>query len=661
MELSFGREVCCDIEQREWLLTNGLGSYASGTITGQVSRGYHGLLVAALQPPLGRTVLLSKLDETCCYDNQSYALSANQWADRVIELVGQVNLECFYLDGTMPVWHYACADALLEKRVWLQPGAQRTYIRYTLLRASLPLDLSVKALVNYRDHHGRTRTGNLTLHLSPTAQGVQILADLGTFYIYTDRGRVTLINQWYHNFLLLAEQERGLEALDDNLYAATFDITLEAGESITLVASIDPLTDLDSESALANQQAHETALLRAWHTAQPMAKIAPQWIQQLVLAADQFVVNRNLGDQANEGKSIIAGYHWFGDWGRDTMIALPGLTLTTGRYEIARLILDTFALYVSQGMLPNRFADHGTTPDDSEYNTVDATLWYFEAIRQYNLVTGDDQLLSELFPILAEIINWHLRGTRYNIKVDQQDGLLFAGQSGVQLTWMDAKVDNWVVTPRIGKPIEINALWYNALHSMISFAKRLGQPTQIYRELAAQTLCGLQRFWNEELGYCYDVLDTPEGNDISLRPNQIFAVSLAQSPLSTRQQRAVVDACSRALLTSYGLRSLDPSDPRYQGHYGGSPLERDSAYHQGTVWSWLIGPFALAHLRVYNNREQAASFLAPLAQHLRTAGLGTISEIFEGDAPFKPKGCIAQAWSVAEVLRVWHIIRNPSQ
>ena len=378
----------------------------------------------------------------------------------------------------------------------------------------------------------------------------------------------------------------------------------------------------------------------------------PPQIAQLTLAADQFVVKRPTTLDP-EGRSIIAGYHWFSDWGRDTMIALPGLTLSTGRPEIAASILRTYAQFVDQGMIPNRFPDEDQAP---EYNTVDATLWYLEAIRKYFAATGDLSLVAELFPVLETIIEWHRRGTRYNIKMDPDDGLLFAGEEGVQLTWMDAKFDNWVVTPRLGKPVEINALWYNALLTLADFARVLDLEPAPYEELAAKVRIGFNRFWNEEYGYCFDVLDTLEGsNDASLRPNQIFAVSLSRSPLDGRQQRSVVDACGRHLLTAHGLRSLSPQDSVYEGHYGGDLYKRDGAYHQGTVWSWLIGPFVEAHLRVYNDPQIARTYLDPLLRHLADHGVGSISEIYDGDPPFTPRGCIAQAWSVAELLRAWQL------
>jgi predicted glycogen debranching enzyme len=333
------------------------------------------------------------------------------------------------------------------------------------------------------------------------------------------------------------------------------------------------------------------------------------------------------------------------------MISLPGLTLATGRPEVGARILHTFAHYVDQGMLPNRFPDEDEAP---EYNTVDATLWYFEALRAYLAATSDEMLVNDLYPVLRDIVDWHQRGTRYGIQLDPEDGLLYAGQEGVQLTWMDAKVDGWVVTPRMGKAVEVNALWYNALRIMAEFARCLGKETQTYEDLADRTAEGFVRFWNGERGYCYDVIDGPDGDDPALRPNQLLAVSLEYSPLAAAQQRAVVDACARQLLTSHGLRSLAPDDPAYMGHYGGDRRQRDAAYHQGTVWGWLIGPFVQAHMRVYGDRGQARSFLRPLLQHLGGHGLGSLSEIFDGDAPFSPRGCTAQAWTVAEVLRAWH-------
>ena len=653
--LCFGRDLCSDPRfsaKREWLVTNGLGGYASGTVAGVLTRRYHGLLIAALQPPVGRTLLLTKLDETATYDGRAYPLFANRWRDGELEPEGYQHLERFHLEGTTPVWTFACADALLEKRVWMEQGANTTYIRYDLCRGSGPLDLSIKAIVNHRDHHGNTRAEGWRMNIERVPHGLQVMAgaDVTPFYLLSDHAGQFPQHEWYTGYYLDVEDYRGLDALEDNLYAGCFQVTLQPGESVTLVASTEANPSLDGLVAYADRQAYEERLLES---ARPYLASAPPAVEQLVLAADQFIVRRSLPEEP-EGRSVIAGYHWFGDWGRDTMISLPGLTLATGRHEVAARILTTFAHYAREGMLPNRFPDEGQAP---EYNTVDATLWYFEAVRAYHAAAGDDDLLHELYPVLKEIVGRHMGGTRYRIHVDPVDGLLYSGEAGVQLTWMDAKVGDWVVTPRTGKAVEINALWYNALRTLAGMARHLGPAHSgalaEYEELAGRVQASFGRFWNEALGCCYDVIDGPDGDDARLRPNQLLAVSLYHSPLGSAQQRAVVDMCARHLLTSHGLRSLAPDDPAYVGHYGGDRRQRDAAYHQGTVWSWLIGPFVSAHLRVYGDRALARSYLVPLLDHLSGACVGSISEIFDGDTPFAPRGAIAQAWSVAEVLRAW--------
>lgn len=375
----------------------------------------------------------------------------------------------------------------------------------------------------------------------------------------------------------------------------------------------------------------------------------PDWIEQLALAADSFLFARPLPDLP-DGESVIAGYPWFGDWGRDTMIALPGLTLATGRFDSARRILLTFARFVDQGMLPNVFPGAGETPD---YNTVDAGLWYFEAWRAYLEASNDWPVLTEVFPVLADMIDWHVRGTRYRIDMDPADGLIHAGEPGVQLTWMDAKVGDWVVTPRIGKPVEINALWYNALAIMADFAERLGQPPAPYQELAAKVRQGFQRFIRPNGAGLFDVLDSLDGDDPTSRPNQIFAVSLPHSPLDPEIQQTVVRVCGRELLTSYGLRSLAPSHPDYRPYYLGGVWERDGSYHQGPVWAWLLGHYALAEHRVHGDAAVAQARLRPIRDHLLDAGLGTVSEILDGAPPHVPRGAPAQAWSVACVLEAW--------
>ena len=665
MTIRFGREICGDLrtsEAREWLVTNGIGGYASGTVAGLLTRRYHGLLIAALNPPLGRTVLLAKLDETVTYDRRSFAIATNRWSSGTIEPKGYQLSEQFQLEGNIPLWTYACADALLTKQIWMQPGANTTYIRYRLQRCLRPVTLSIKALVNYRDHHSQTYGEDWQMVTTSRDRGVCVTAfpEAAPFYLLADRGTATVHQDWYREFELSTERFRGLRDREDHLHAATFEVELQPGEALTMVASTDPQPNLDGNAAFGERRAHEQTLLERWTASLAQTGDPPLWIQQLVLAADQFIVKRPL-PEAPEGQTVIAGYPWFGDWGRDTMISLPGLTIATGRPEIARTILSTFARYLDQGMLPNAFPEAGERPG---YNTVDATLWYFEAIRAYYLATQDDDLLQVIFPQLAEVIDWHCRGTRHHICRDPSDGLLYAGEEGTQLTWMDAKIGDWVVTPRMGKPVEVNVLWYNALLTMETIAQRLGKADQHYQRMAEKAAAGFQRFWCGRKGYCFDVIDGPQGNDDTLRPNQIFAVSLPMVAgeyghiplLPLEQQRAVVDACGRALLTSHGLRSLAPNEPHYQGHYGGNPYQRDSAYHQGTVWGWLLGPFVLAHLRVYKNPAQAQTLLDPMANHLMAHGLGSLSEIFDGDAPMTPRGCISQAWTVAEVLRAWHQI-----
>ena len=655
-KVAFGREICGSLEiaeQREWLVTNGIGGYASGTVSGNLTRRYHGLLLAALHPPVGRTQLVAKLEETANYDGSDHALATNRWASGAIEPKGYLNIESFRLVGTIPVWRFALADALLEKRIWMRQGENTTYVQYSLLRASGPLRLAVKALVNYRDFHSSTHAGDWRMQIESVKPGVRVVAFDGAtpFYLLSSDARFEPKHEWYRDCFMPAERYRGLDDHEDHLLAATTSVELVPGQSVTLVLTTNSQTELDGARALAECIEQEKELCSKWQGSDAQAaSSAPSWIRQLILAADQFIVKRSLPGEP-EGRSIIAGYHWFGDWGRDTMIALPGLTLTTGRPEIARKILFAFSRYVDGGMLPNNFPDAGGQP---EYNTVDAALWYFEAVRQYFETTRDAEAVSQLYPVLTQIINAHLKGTRYHIHVDDADGLLYAGEGGVQLTWMDAKVGDWVVTPRIGKPVEVNALWYNALKTMASLAPIAGKSAEPFQKIAEMVKKNFAKFWNSAANCCYDVIEDPRiGNDASLRPNQIFAVSLPESPLSPDQQKAVVDVCARRMVTSYGLRSLAQGEPGYQGHYGGGPRERDAAYHQGTVWGWLLGPFVLAHLRVYGDRKAAPSFLEPLGMQISAHGLGTLSEIYDGDAPFTARGCIAQAWTVAEVLRAW--------
>jgi predicted glycogen debranching enzyme len=630
---------------REWIVTNGIGGYASGTIAGVVTRRYHGLLVAALDPPLARTVLVTKIDTSVTLDGESVPLFSNQWDDGAspIEPKGFEHLTGFRLGGTTPVWSYEIDDARVEERVWMASGANTTYTMYDYVSGSRPLHLEGKVLANYRDFHQTTRSGDWHMAIGEVTDGIRIDAFDGAtpIHVLSNDATIEPRHEWYRNYFLSMEAFRGLDSLDDNLYAAHFHADLEPGESVTIVLSTEPDPQIDGAAALTERTRYESGLV-------DMAGVEnDERLTRLVLAADQFVVQRSL--DSGEGRTVIAGYHWFGDWGRDTMIALPGLTLATRRHADADQILRTFARHVDHGMLPNRFPDDGDSP---EYNTIDATLWFFEAIRAHHVATDDIGLVADLFPVLADIISWHQAGTRYGIQVDPVDGLLTGGELGVQLTWMDAKVGDWVVTPRIGKPVEVNALWYNALRTMAAFALSLGEDPEPYEAAADTAQAGFARFWNAERGFCFDVIDGPAGDDPALRPNQLFAVSLHHSPLPRDRQRGVVDSCTEHLLTPLGLRTLGPQEPGYRGRFEGGPVERDGAYHQGTVWPWLIGPFLDAHLRVYRDPQAVERMIEPLIAHLNTYGMGSIAECAEGDPPHGPRATIAQAWSVAEVLRV---------
>ncbi len=611
-----------------------------------LTRRYHGLLIATVDPPLGRRLVLAKADATLSDGTHEYPLFANRWSDGQIAPPGHLGIESFHLDHTVPVWMFAVGGRRVEARIWMEPGEDTTYLAWLLHPSageSDTLALRVTLLANNRDHHGDTWEEGFQPTLSLVGDTLRV-AD-GTRFTLSLRapgGRMTQQRAWYRNFDLPIEAERGLGSTDSHLCVGCAEIELRSGEWCGISASLrsDPSDDL--MSALQRRLVHDRQVLDE----------APAtdrgWISRLILAADSFVFARPL-PQVPDGQSVIAGYPWFGDWGRDTMISLPGLTLATGRPAVALRILRTFARFVSQGMLPNVFPGAGETP---EYNTADASLWFFEAWRAYLATTQDLASLREAFPVLVDMIDWHQRGTRYGIGVDATDGLLRAGQAGVQLTWMDAKVGDWVVTPRIGKPVEINALWYNALCIMSEFATRLGEADP-YAAQAATTRAGFGRFVRADGQGLYDVIDGPTGGDASIRPNQIFAVSLPHTPLSSAAQAEVVDVCRRHLLTSYGLRSLAPGAADYHARYGGDVRQRDGGYHQGAVWGWLLGHFALAAFRVTGDAATALALLEPMRDALADQGLGTLGEIYDGDAPHDPRGAPAQAWSVACTLQAW--------
>lgn len=657
IQLELGRNDCRNFHravEHEWLITNGIGGFACGTVCEANTRRYHGLLMAALTPPTGRTLLVSKLDISVRYLGRDYFLSSNEFADGTIAPEGFIHLESFHLELGLPVWRYAVADALLEKRIVMRPQHNTTLVNIKVLRASDRLELTLTPLCTYRDYHSHGH-GGWTPEIREIPDGFEVNAFPGAcrYRIACKQARFISDPAWHWQFKHRMETARGLDDLEDLFRPGYFSLTLIEGEQAQVVLSDELSVSEDFESVLQHIHTEQHHLLKR------LPASAPDWIRQLALAAGQFIVDRGQNGQT-AGKTIIAGYPWFTDWGRDTMIALPGLTLAIGRYELAAEILRTFAAHVSAGMLPNRFPDQDTHPD---YNTVDATLWFIHAIDQYIRYSGDLSLAKSMYPVLADIIDWHLKGTRYGIRVDSEDGLLAAGEPGVQLTWMDAKVDDWVVTPRIGKCVEINALWYNALNVISELGEQFGYTKQAgdYQQRAQQAKNSFQRFWNPDKNCLYDVIDGPEGEmhadgkryDGSLRPNQLFALSLPHCPLPERQQKAVVDQCEQALLTPFGLRSLASDEPGYAPYYQGNPAQRDGAYHQGTVWAWLIGPFVDAHYRVYQDREKALSFLEPLSLHLNSACSGQVSEIFDATPPFTARGCFAQAWSVGEILHVW--------
>jgi predicted glycogen debranching enzyme len=629
---------------REWLETNGIGGYASGTVSGANTRRYHGLLVAATKPPLGRAVLLSKLEETVLIDGERFELSSNQYPGTV-HPGGFRFLKSFRLDP-FPIWTYLAGDVEIEKKLFMVHGENTGILSWAVKgrkkNDTRDVSLEIRPLLAFRDHHHlRNSAEGFDTDFSVNGETVSVKpsTEMPTLFISSNAISIAKTGYWYQDFEYSIERERGFDFREDLFQPFVLNFVL--ADPAAVIAS-DERRNTDEIKSIEKSELKRRAALVA------KVKAKDQFVRQLLLAADQFVVGRG------KGNTVIAGYHWFSDWGRDTMIALPGLTLATGRPEIAKSILAQFSEHISEGMIPNRFPDEGEEP---EYNTVDATLWLFEAVRAYLEKSGDERFVREvLYDKLVDIIDWHVRGTRHKIHVDT-DGLLYAGEPRVQLTWMDAKVGDWVVTPRTGKAVEIQALWYNALRIMADLASRIGQSERSakYSEMAEVARASFNgQFWNAESECLIDVVDGDE-KDASIRPNQIFAVSLHHSMLDQERARKVVQNVERDLLTSVGLRSLSPDDPRYVPVYIGSPLERDSAYHQGTVWAWLIGPFVEAYRKTHSEdsdfAEKIEAFTGGFREHLNEAMLGQVSEIFDADPPHTPRGCAAQAWSVAELLR----------
>jgi predicted glycogen debranching enzyme len=666
--IELGRDALGTVDQtsrREWLVTNGIGGFAAGTLSLLNTRRYHGLLFAALRPPVDRVAMISKLDVGAWYGGAHVPLASNEFADGTIAPRGYRHLESFRLEGLVPVWTWLIADARIEQRLWMRHGENTTYVQFTRIGGSKDLRLSIEPLCTYRDYHSQSR-GERAFQVGPVVGGVRIQAHEGArpYRILGTGAELALEPQWHWSFRHREETARGLDDLEDVLRPARFTLRLESGQPQALVLTAEAHEPMPASEALSLERERQAELLeraRRMRSAAPSPRDSLP-IDRLALAADQFLVERRDPEAGMvSGKTVIAGYPWFSDWGRDTMIALPGLTLATGRSDIAVSVLRTFAKFVDQGMLPNRFPDAGEIP---EYNTADASLWFFVAIHEYLRASDDHAFAGEIYPTLRGMLEWHVRGTRFGIRMDEADSLLRAGESGVQLTWMDAKVGDWVVTARIGKPVEINALWFNAVSILRDLASDLGQAEdQVEYALLAERIrvSFEQRFWFEAGGYLYDVIDGPEGDadeagrrcDRSLRPNQIFALSLPHALLSGEKARRVLETCMVELWTPVGLRSLAPHDARYVGFYGGGPRERDGAYHQGTIWTWLLGPLVTAHYRLHGDAAVACAQLNGITAHLREGCIGSLSEIMDGDAPFDSKGCFAQAWAVAEVLRAW--------
>ncbi len=624
-------------DSREWLETNGIGGFAMGTVAGMNSRRYHGLLTVALRPPLGRVRLLSKFEETLIIDGERFDLSTNQYPGRVYP-DGFRYLKNFRVDP-FPVWTYQIGGVTLEKHVFMPHGMNAVICSWKGEGVG-SVKLELRPLLAFVDYHSMRHEGPADEWSVREAEGsisVEHQSNDATLHLASNASTIEHTPDWYRNFEYPLELERGFDEREDLFqpFAMRFDLSNTA----TVIASTE---------MIAVEMAERLEKLEITRRKSLMADASSAFEKQLVQAADQFIVRRG------SGYSIIAGYPWFSDWGRDTMIALPGLTLATGRPDIARDILLEFSRHISEGMIPNRFPDEGETAD---YNTVDATLWHFEAVRAYLAASGDDGLVrNELYEKLAGIVASHLSGTRFGIHVDT-DGLLYAGEPGTQLTWMDAKIGDLVITPRIGKPVEIQALWYNALRTMEDLAGCYGYDEDVQRFAAMADLAKLSfngLFWNPDENCLYDVVENGH-RDGSVRPNQLLAISLEHPILDESRWSEVVAKAEAELLTPVGLRSLSPNDPAYVGVYSGSPFERDSAYHQGTVWGWLIGPFIDAYRKtnpeVPDLEKRIRSFLSGFEEHLNQAGLAQISEIFDGDEPHTARGCPAQAWSVSEVLR----------
>ncbi len=649
--LELSREECIDPDRSaslEWLETNGIGGFASSTVSGISTRRYHSILTAAAKPPLGRVRMLSRFEELLTIGDREYSLSSNRFPG-TLHPRGFRYIESFRLDP-FPVWTLRIPDEDLEirKKIFAVHGENTVVCSWEIVPGLKALDepvsLEILPLMSFVDYHAIRREDDAVDQSYIATQNCVWMRpenDLPEIFFNHNASSVNRTGDWYHNFEYPVEEERGFDFHEDLFQPFSLDFDL-LKEPAVMIVSTRQINFSDSTEFEAAEKVRREGLCE-------IAGAESELERRLVVAADQFIVSRG------EGHTVIAGYPWFSDWGRDTMISLPGLTLATKREGIAKDILLEFSRHLSQGMIPNRFPDVGETP---EYNTVDATLWFIEAARAYDEHTGDHVFIrKELFPRFRDVIKAHLEGTRYGIRVDE-DGLLEAGEPGTNLTWMDAKYGDETFTPRIGKPVEIQALWYNALMTMKAFATRFKhrKKARKYEALAERAKASFnKKFWNADAECLYDVLTT-EGADASIRPNQIYAVSLHYSMLSHSRARKVVQTVEKELFTPYGLRSLERDDPRYCPVYIGSPYDRDSAYHQGTVWAWPMGAFIESLRKTYPKGRKLNQYIELIfdsfLEHTEMAGLGQVSEIFDGDDPHTPRGCFAQAWSVAELLRV---------
>ena len=651
--------------RREWLVTNGLGGYASGTVAGMLTRRYHGMLVASLPAPLGRMVLLNHLLERVRLPGRGVIWLGDQDEVAGPNAADQTeHLAEFRLELGLPVWIYRVDGFTIEKRVLMPYGQNTVHITYRVLKGEGTIRFNLRPSVHYRGYEASVDQATPQVYtIAATGQRYELSAgaDLPVLrmQLIGTRGALTLDEKGASDIPYQMEETRGYQWKGSLWSPGYFRADAAAGESVSLIASAEhweTVLALSPEVAAAAETERRRRLIAIGDRPD-----TDTFAAELMLAADQFIIRpagrveesaraRAAGDEV---RTVIAGYHWFTDWGRDTMISLEGLTLATHRYREAGYILRTFAHYVRDGLIPNMFPDGER---EGLYHTADATLWFFHAIERYTIATGDDETLRKLLPVLTDIVRHHLRGTRFGIHIDPADGLFTQGAEGYQLTWMDAKVGDWVVTPRRGKAVELNALWYNALCLMQSWTQKYGGAEDInLAEHARRARESFNRkFWYEAGGYLYDVVEGDHGNEACCRPNQVFAIALPHPILDRARWEPVMTVVRDRLLTPVGLRSLAPGDPDYKARYYGDLRARDAAYHQGTVWPWLIGPYVDAEMKLPNaDRGKLREMVKHFDQQLDEACVGQISEVFDAEPPFLPRGCVAQAWSVAEVLRCW--------